>query len=137
MKTRILALIVLLTLALSSCRTTKPEVQTDSASVRIEWRDRDKIVYVSDTLRERVEVFVKGDTLREKITQYKTKRIEIHDTLIVIQHDTIRTSRREYIKVQPTTREKLKLIFTGAVLVLAIGLIVYARRKVIALRKAM
>ncbi|MCM1068195.1 MAG: hypothetical protein NC418_11540 [Muribaculaceae bacterium] len=86
MTMRLVLLFFLTFILLPSCTRT---IYTPVESVHTEWRDRDVLHTVRDTVRDTRFVFVKGDSVIDVRDREHIVRIEVHDTLRIFINDTI------------------------------------------------
>lgn len=81
------AVLIWLLVSLCGCTTTK---YVPVETVRTEYRDHDIERLVADTVHDTRFVFVKGDTVLDIRERWHTQREYVHDTVRVIQTDSIR-----------------------------------------------
>ena len=122
------AALIWLLVSLCGCTTTK---YVPVETVRTEYRDHDVERTVADTVHHNRFVFVKGDTVLDIRDRWHRSTEYVHDTVRVIQSDTI---REPYPVERPLSRwEQTKMDFGGIALgtlvaVLCIAAIWLARK---------
>lgn len=118
--TTLIAVSVCLAVALSGCtRTTYIPVE----SVRTEYRDRDVLRFVTDTVRDNHTVWIKGDTVIDYRDRWHTRLVESHDTVCVELTDTVRVPYP--VEKKLTRWQQTKMDLGGVAFgVIAVGLCV-------------
>lgn len=78
-----LALVILL---FSGCTATQ---YVPVESVRTEYRDRDVYHVTTDTVHDTRFVYIKGDTVLDIRHKESIRKVEVHDTLVVVRTDSV------------------------------------------------
>lgn len=109
-------------IALCGCTTTK---YVPAETVRTEFRDRDVVRMVNDTVRDTRFVYIKGDTVVDWRERTNTCIVEVHDTVAVVKTDSVTV---HYAVERKLTRwEQAKQDVGGAaiwIMIAAIGIAV-------------
>lgn len=81
-----LAVIGILAILATGCTSTR---YVPVETVRTEFRDRDAVREVADTVRDLRVVVIKGDTVVDVREKERIRRIEVHDTCVVERVDSV------------------------------------------------
>jgi len=123
---------ILAILCMVGCKTTQPITQTKD-SVRIEYRLDSIYVYEKDSLY--IDRYTKGDTIyvtkEAWKTRWKDKVVEVHDTISVVQQETI----VQEVERPKSGWDKFSTWFTIISLILIVLYIVWRIVKAVYLRK--
>ena len=121
----VFAAVLVVVLLLASCRTVTVTETVPVETVRIEYRDREKVKEVHDSIY--IERVLKGDTVTVREYRWRDRFLAVRDTLVV--HDTIPVvTERVVVKTDHSLRPWQKgLVGFSAFLVLLMLVVIYIR----------
>lgn len=116
---RLLAAVMLAAAVLTGCVSTR---YVPVETVRTEWRDREVEKLVTDSVVTERLVWVSGDTIREWRDRWRTRVVEIRDTMTEVRVDTI--TKVVEVERKLSRWEEAKMDFGGAGIGISLALIV-------------